>query len=490
MRYPFIAFAALGGACATSLAWAQSVSVNGDANASTTGASTTGAAATTTGDAAVPGLAPERLTEPSDEIKVAPVSLGVFGGLFFPSSTHALLKTAPQESYGSTTPEIGARLAYHPIPFLGLEVEGATMPTETKSGSKATLWSARASVLLQYPGTLTPFLLAGGGALGAGSNAMGTDVDPAIHFGIGAKFALDSFLSLRFDARDNLTQKWNVSQGTQTHHPELLLGLSFDLGPAKSAPVPAAAAAPLDSDNDGLPDTRDACPQEASSQPDGCPVRDADMDGVYDSKDSCPTEAGKPPCGCPLKDRDGDKVIDELDTCPTEPGPLQGCPDPDADHDGVPGPVDRCPDKPETKNGFQDADGCPDELPETVKRFNGVIQGIEFDRAKDTIRPYSTPILDSAVKVLNEYTTLRVLITGHTDADGVRQANIDLSKRRADAVKSYFAGKGVDPTRIETRGAGPDEPIADNKTQQGKQKNRRIEFRLIDEVKSTERGQP
>jgi OOP family OmpA-OmpF porin len=183
-------------------------------------------------------------------------------------------------------------------------------------------------------------------------------------------------------------------------------------------------------------------------------------------------------------------VIDELDRCPREAGPIEGCPDPDADRDGVPVPADRCPDKPETKNGFDDADGCPDEVPEKIKKFTGVIQGIEFDRGKETIRAISASTLDGAASILEEYPNLRVLISGHTDTDGSREFNLDLSRRRAESVKAYFVGKGIDATRIETLGAGPDQPIADNKTAAGKQKNRRIEFKLIDEAQSPEKGQP
>ena len=54
-----------------------------------------------------------------------------------------------------------------------------------------------------------------------------------------------------------------------------------------------------------------------------------------------------------------------------------------------------------------------------------------------------------------------------------------MSKKRAESVKEYFAQKGIAAERIETRGAGPDEPLADNKTKAGKQKNRRIEFKLV-----------
>lgn len=446
---------------------------------------------------------------PAEKVEAAPAAdtgpvrparfeLGVFGGAFLPSSSHELAFKGPYQKYDSLAPELGGRLGVYPLDFLGLEVEGAAMPSKVADGSKAGLWAGRAHVLAQLPlGALMPFVVFGGGALGAGSNALGTDVDPAIHFGLGAKVALDDFLSLRLDLKDTMAQKHDAASGAQTHYPEATLGLTFNLRPGKAAAAaPPPAAGPGDGDHDGVTDDKDACPEVAAATANGCPPKDTDSDGLTDDKDACPQQAGRAPCGCPPVDTDGDKVIDELDRCPGEPGPLQGCPDPDADRDGVTLPDDKCPDKPETKNGYEDADGCPDEIPEQVKKFTGVIQGIEFDRGKETIRAVSTPTLDAAAKVLAEYPSLRVMISGHTDTDGVRQANVDLSRRRAESVKAYFVTKGLDASRIETRGAGPDEPIADNKTAAGKQKNRRIEFKLIDEAKrpdeakSPEKGQP
>jgi len=212
-------------------------------------------------------------------------------------------------------------------------------------------------------------------------------------------------------------------------------------------------------------------------------------------EDKCPDEPGpKETQGCPLVDSDGDGLYDpgqglpadQEDKCPSEPGPkeLQGCPAKDTDKDGFfdPGqglkPEDKCPQEPETKNGYQDNDGCPDELPKEVKKFTGVIKGINFDVDKDTIRPNSKGTLDSAVKVLKEF-EVRIEISGHTDADGSADHNRDLSKRRAEAVKKYLVDNGIAADRIETVGYGPDKPIADNKTKRGKAENRRIEFRLL-----------
>jgi len=418
--------------------------------------------------------------------------LGIFGGVFFPSESHELLDRGPHQKY-KVAPELGARIAFFPLDFAGAELEGASMPTSTEdTGDNAAIWSVRGQLVLQLPlGAVTPFAVVGGGALGASSNAMGSDTDPLVHFGLGGKVALDDFLSLRLDLRDNLTQKHNAHQGDQTHHLEATLGLTFSLRPGKPEPAKNAAPPPMpDTDLDGVTNDKDACPVEKGTLPNGCPVKDTDGDGVFDDKDACPGDFGRNACGCPPIDTDGDKVIDELDRCPKEAGPIEGCPDPDADHDGIPVPEDQCPTQPETKNGYEDADGCPDQVPDVVKKFTGVIKGIEFDRGKETIRKVSAPVLDSAVKVLTDYPKLRVEISGHSDTDGKRENNIELSQRRADSVKKYFVGKGIDASRIETRGVGPDEPIDSNKTAAGKQKNRRIEFKLIDEAKRPEKGQP
>ena len=72
----------------------------------------------------------------------------------------------------------------------------------------------------------------------------------------------------------------------------------------------------------------------------------------------------------------------------------------------------------------------------------------------------------------------RVEVIGHTDAQGSRASNVALSLARAQAVKSYLVGRGLDNERIATSGMGPDQPVADNLTEQGRARNRRIEFRV------------
>jgi outer membrane protein OmpA-like peptidoglycan-associated protein len=412
------------------------------------------------------------------------IELGLFAGMLFPSKEHnfedsdteAGLK--PHAVFHAVAPDFGGRIGYYPLRFVGLELEGADMPSGTTDGGSANLWAVRGQLVGQVPlGAATPFALIGGGRMGASSDTSGSDSDPLFHFGIGVKVPVTNALGLRLDLRDNMTQKNNASDGTQTNHPEVLLGLSYTIGLSKKQ---AAPPPPKDTDGDGFVDPQDKCPTVPGVAPDGCPPPDTDKDGFIDSEDKCPTVPGIAPDGCPDKDPDKDGILDPDDKCPTVKGvPPDGCPDRDPDKDGILDPDDKCPNQPETKNGFQDEDGCPDEVPEAVKKYTGVIKGIEFDFGKATIRPKSKKTLDDAATVLTEYPSLRIEISGHTDNVGKHDTNVELSQKRADSVKAYLVSKGIDGNRIQTRGAGPDEPIDTNKTAKGRQKNRRIEFKLL-----------
>ncbi|MBI5547698.1 MAG: OmpA family protein [Deltaproteobacteria bacterium] len=231
-----------------------------------------------------------------------------------------------------------------------------------------------------------------------------------------------------------------------------------------------------DRDLDKVPDRDDKCPDVAGVEPDGCPP-DQDNDTVVDSQDQCPEVLGVAPHGCP--DADGDGVFDAQDKCPSVAGIApEGCP-PDQDADGIPDAQDQCPAQPETKNGFQDDDGCPDEMPKALLAFTGAIEGINFEQGKATIQKGSYGKLDQAVKVLKEFSGVRLEISGHTDDSGPREVNLKLSQDRAQAVKDYLVSKGIDAGRLTARGAGPDEPVVDNKTPANRAKNRRIEFKVL-----------
>ena len=423
--------------------------------------------------------------------------IGLFGGLLWISERNSFNKPGlPFADFETPSPEIGLRIAYLPLSFLGLEGEFMAAAAELQGGEGATPWAGRGHLLLQVPTrSVSPFVLVGGGRMGIFSDASGDDDDPSLHFGGGLKINVHRKVAIRLDVRDNITKQRPESD--TAHHIEALAGLSLVFG--RPAPVPK------DSDGDRVIDLQDQCPLEPGLPPDGCPIRDADSDGILDPDDQCPNEPGIAPTGCPVRDADADGVPDEQDECRDVAGiQPSGCPDrdsdgildrddqcvdvagiaphgcpADSDGDGFIDAQDKCPNEAENKNGFEDDDGCPDTIPEQVKKFTGVIKGIEFETGKAEIRPISRPLLDEAAGILNQYPTLKLMIVGHTDNTGTRDKNVDLSQRRAEAVKTYMMDRGVDAERILTRGEGPDVPIADNKTRAGRQTNRRIEFQIV-----------
>jgi OOP family OmpA-OmpF porin len=401
----------------------------------------------------------------------------VWGGAIFPSKHHNLHRGyLPRERY-KIGPELGARLGYYPLTFAGAEVEAMGALSRT-DGAGAGMYALRGQLVVQAPLPFAmPFVVGGVGRLAAISRAMGKDSDLDWHFGVGTKVALSPSISLRVDARDNLTPKAGGSGLAHTF--EAMLGLTAVLERSRrEAPLQQS---PTDGDQDGVLDRSDRCPSDPGAPPTGCPV-DTDDDGVLDRDDFCPREAGPAPKGCPVVDPDPDKdgVPVPCDACPDEAGTRpDGCPVKDSDGDGIYDDKDKCPSDPETKNGFEDDDGCPDNLPEKIKKFTGVVQGIFFDQGKATIRKQSTPTLDGAVHVLKEYPSITLEISGHTSSEGDPEFNQKLSQDRADSVKQWLVNKGIAPERIHSRGAGSEEPIADNKTAAGRVKNRRIEFKIV-----------
>lgn len=402
--------------------------------------------------------------------------IGMFGGLLFPSPSHNLkVAVLPREEFSSVAGQLGGSVAYFPLPFVGLELEGMGAGGSAKESEfSAVFYGLRAHAIVQLPlYSIVPFALIGGGTMGAATETMGHDRDGAFHFGAGVKVPINHRVSGRFDFRDNMTQKGEgADNGKQTHHPALHLGLTFTF--ERTPPPP-----PSDRDYDGLYDHEDQCPDQGALTVSGCP-KDSDGDGILDPVDECPAVVGTEPTGCPNLDEDGDGVPIPVDQCPEEMASTpDGCPDQDLDGDGILGQDDQCPKKPETRNGFEDEDGCPDEMPEAVQRFTGVIQGINFRQGTSEIEESSFPTLDSAVEILKEFNSIRLEVSGHTSSEGTTERNDELSMERAEAVRTYFINKGIEEGRIVARGAGSTEPVADNSTKEGREKNRRIEFRIL-----------
>jgi OOP family OmpA-OmpF porin len=420
------------------------------------------------------------------------LELGAYGGLHLFPHNHNLqdrkiINTPSEHQRLAPGGEVGLRLGLYPLSFLGVEGEGGLIFSEaTRSNDKASVWYVRGHGILQLPlGRLVPFVVGGAGMYflrAAGS--LGNDTEPVYYFGGGLKFQFIQRLALRLDVRDNLFQKNRLSPGAKKgdllQHVEMLLGLSVTFGRTPWTRTPG------DSDADGVLDRDDQCPADAGPAPTGCPPPpDADRDGIPNNADPCPNDAedGNPPDakdGCPNRDVDGDNIEIPVDLCPDIAGVApDGCPPKDTDGDGFIDSEDRCPRDAETKNNFEDQDGCPDEVPAQIKKFTGVIKGINFDTGKAKIRNTSLPLLDDAVSVLKSYPTLRLRISGHTDNKGKAAKNRMLSEDRAAAVKDYMVSRGIESRRIETRGVGSDEPIADNKTSTGRTMNRRIEFEML-----------
>lgn len=102
---------------------------------------------------------------------------------------------------------------------------------------------------------------------------------------------------------------------------------------------------------------------------------------------------------------------------------------------------------------------------------------VEFDSGSATLTAAGARILDEMAASIIRLDVGRVQIVGHTDSHGNRLANIGLSLERANAVRAYLQSRGIDAERMSALGAGPDQPVADNDTAQGRARNRRIEFR-------------
>lgn len=249
----------------------------------------------------------------------------------------------------------------------------------------------------------------------------------------------------------------------------------------QQAGEPAYGGCPApDRDNDGVADATDLCPDvHGKVELVGCP--DKDNDGVEDEKDECPSDAGQKPSGCP--DQDSDGVVDLFDLCPAQAGTaeLNGCAD--TDKDGIADPDDKCPSEAEIINGVDDGDGCPDQgkmLVTITKDKIEIAETVFFDSGKATIQKRSFALLDQLALVMRAHPEVKkIVIEGHTDDQGVDARNLELSRKRAASVVSYLEGKSIGAERLSSDGFGESKPIESNKTKLGREKNRRVEIRIL-----------
>ncbi len=161
------------------------------------------------------------------------------------------------------------------------------------------------------------------------------------------------------------------------------------------------------------------------------------------------------------------------------PGPVPANAPRDHDSDGFIDALDKCIDGVESRNGYQDSDGCPDEVPENLASIVGVMRGVAFEYDKWELRASSFPALDQAIEVLKSYPDVRIEISSHVASTGSEKYGRSPTGKRADTIKRYFVTHGIDAARLETRGAGPDQPIDSNKTAQGRANNLRVELNIL-----------
>ena len=262
-----------------------------------------------------------------------------------------------------------------------------------------------------------------------------------------------------------------------------------------------AFGCPIDTDNDGVADYLDAC-KDIAGLPSlkGCP--DTDMDGITDKDDRCPTVFGPIELnGCPDSDKDGvadisdkcpgtktgykvdasgcaidndkDGIVNEEDVCPDLAGELvfKGCPD--SDKDGISDKEDRCP----TAKGSIENKGCPEIAKVDIQKITLIAGKIYFETNSDKLKLISNSALDDLAEILKRNESVNLTIEGHTDSDGEDAYNITLSQKRTESVKNYLISKGISENRLTPIGYGETKPIADNKKASGKAKNRRVELK-------------
>ncbi len=418
------------------------------------------------------------------------------GGVEFNAHV-GLLNDEPEFDPGDTGQDlirrdavVGGRV-YYVFPwngFLGGEVQNSlqrlALPGETPN--MQTWWfTGVIGYNFQFGQNLQIFPVIGAGVARFDIKEFSPETDFALSYGVGAKYYVWHNVAVRADIRQHhvpnaLEDIRKEASGldevvsADMFMNELSIGVSYFLG------------GPKDSDKDGVYDRGDLCPDTPLGvivDDHGCPI-DSDVDGVPDGHDQCPgTPRGATvdEYGCPW-DSDLDMVLNGLDQCPdTPPGALvdvNGCPF-DTDNDGYLDGIDRCPDTP--PGAEVDDRGCS-EIQEGIQEGLLVLHNVYFDFDMDTLRPESLPTLDQVGLALIQRPGIKFEIQGHTDAIASMEYNQELSERRANTVVVYLLDNfpELDAALYSAHGLGENRPIATNETPEGRQENRRVEFREIE----------
>lgn len=297
--------------------------------------------------------------------------------------------------------------------------------------------------------------------------------------------------AVRLDARYRYDGD-DTSLTSQNSFADWVFNVGFTIPFGAKTATETVAVGDSDGDGDGVSDADDRCADTPAGTPvdgTGC-MADADHDGVTDSKDRCPkTPAARKvnQHGCE-NDSDRDGVVDDLDRCPGTPAggkvnPI-GC-EMDSDADGIVDSKDQCPgSRPGDK---VDDKGClsmmeqsiPPGLTFSVTGEAFTLRGVTFEYDSALLTEASATVLSGVAATLRDRPELRVEISGHTDNRGTEPYNTELSRQRAEAVKSFLVKNGVVEANVEAKGYGSTRPIADNGSLEGQAQNRRVELRVL-----------
>jgi len=343
---------------------------------------------------------------------------------------------SPIKNYNFGNIRVGKYLPYNHL--LRLEAERST---SIKTGTENTSLNR---VLLNvehdfdFGSRFVPYAFIGGGyqwVKGAYDNAAVADL------GLGAKYDITDMFNVFVEARGMRDFHNN------DNHYGLIGGIGFDFGGEKPAPAPEPVKPVkkvVDSDNDGVADNLDKCPNTpagVSVNANGCPI-DSDNDGVANYLDKCrntPAGVKVDANGCPV-DSDNDGVADYLDKCPNTPAGMK-----------------------------VDKNGCAISY-----NFN-----ITFDNNSAKIKPEFMPKIEKFAEFLKAHPNVKAEIQGYTDNKGSYKYNLILSQKRAKAVYEALIKLGVNKNQLTWAGYGPKNPIASNATKEGRAKNRRVVAKII-----------